>query len=71
MDSIKPSRVAFEHFWLKTRGENARDDLKLDEDQPQVYPSAENPAVAVRSTATYFREGIRVPGGISKVNFVT
>ncbi len=34
---MKPSRIAFEHHWVKTRGKRARNDLKRHPLQSDVY----------------------------------
>ena len=34
---MKPSRIAFEHHWVKTRGKRARNDLKRHPLQPDTY----------------------------------
>lgn len=36
---MKPSRIAFEQHWLKTRGKRARNDLQRHPAQPQTYIS--------------------------------
>ena len=36
---MKPSRIAFEHHWVKTRGKRARNDLQRHPAQPQTYIS--------------------------------
>ena len=36
---MKPSRIAFEHHWIKTRGKRARNDLQRHPAQPETYIS--------------------------------
>ena len=37
--ALKPSRIAFEHHWVKTRGKRARNDLQRHPAQPETYIS--------------------------------
>lgn len=36
---MKPLRIAFEHYWVKTRSKKARNDLQRHPAQPETYIS--------------------------------